>query len=83
MQVVQTVHHLMEVGPWHFFWEFAGVSHEIEEFSSSNELQHDGEAVVGGLISFFVGGIFPDTDQFDQILVIEGFHDLELVFEGV
>ena len=82
MEIVESIHHLVEIGSGNSFRKFAGIGNKIKEFTSSDVLEHDGEAIVGGLIFFFIGSVFPDADQFNQILVVEDLHDVELMFEG-
>lgn len=82
MKIVQSSHHLMKVGPGHSLREGACFSHEVEEFSPADVLEDDGEAVVRGFIFLFVEGVFTYADQLDQILMIQYFHDGELVLEG-
>lgn len=83
MHVMEAVHHLVEVGPGNLFRELASLCHEVEELTSSNELKHDGETAVGGFILILIGGVLSDTDQFDQVLMVELLHDAQLMLEGV
>jgi hypothetical protein len=83
MKVMKSVHHLMEVGPGDSFRELASISHKVEELTSADIFEYDGEATVGSLISLLVGGVFPNADKFDQVLMVEGFHDGQLMLEGV
>ena len=73
----------MEVGSGNFFWEFASISNEVEELSSSNIFQNDGKATIGGLIFLLVCSVFSHTDEFNQIFVVELFHDVELMLESL
>jgi hypothetical protein len=83
VHVVQTVHHLVEVCSGHFLRELACFGNEIEELSSADVLQHDGETTVDRFILLLIGGVLTDADQFDQVFVVELLHDVELVLEGV
>lgn len=65
MQIVKSIHHLMEISSGNFFWEFARFGNEVKKFSSSHVFQHNGEAIVSGFIFFFVSGVFSDTDEFN------------------
>jgi len=83
MKVVKTVHHLMEVGSSHSFWEFTSIGNKVEQLTSTDIFEYDGEATVGSLISLLVGRVFPDADKLDQIFVVKSFHDGQLMLEGV
>ena len=82
MQIMKSIHHLMEVGPGNSFREFTSVGHKVKELTSAHILQHNGEAVVCALILFLVCSVISNTNQFDQILVVEDLHDIELVLES-
>lgn len=83
MKVMESIHHLMEIGPGNFFREFAGVGHKIEKFAPSDVLQYDGETAIGDFVFLLVSGVFPDTDEFDQIFVVQLLHDVEFVLESL
>lgn len=83
MHVMEAVHHLVEVGPGNLFRELASLRNEVKELTPSNELQHDGETVVGGFIFILIGGVLSDTDQFDQILMVKLLHDAQLMLKSL
>lgn len=83
MQIVKSVHHLVEVGSGHFLRELASVSNEVEELSSSHVLQHNGKTIVCSLIFFLIGGVFSHADEFYQILVVQLLHDVELMLQSL
>lgn len=83
MKIVKAIHHLVEVGPGDSLGELAGVSNKVEEFSSTDVLEDDGETVVGCLIFLLVSCVFTDADQLDQILMVELLHDVELMLESL
>jgi len=82
MHVMESIHHLVEVGPTNFFCKLSSLSNEIKEFSSSHIFQNDSETVICGLILFLVDSVFPHTQQFYQILMIQLFHNVELMFQS-
>jgi hypothetical protein len=59
---MKSIHHLVEIGPRNFFWEFSSLGNEVKEFSSSNELENDGKTTVSSFIFVLIGGVFPHTD---------------------
>ena len=75
MHVVKAIHHLMEVGPGNFFWEFTSLGNKVKELPSSNKLEDNGETIVCCFIFVFIGGIFPDTEQFNQIFMLKLLHN--------
>lgn len=83
MKIVKAIHHLVEIGPRDPLGEFAGVGNKVKEFSSTNVLQDDGEAVVGSLILLLVSCVFTDADEFDQILMVKLLHDVEFMLESL
>ena len=83
VHVVETIHHLVEVGPGDLFCEFSGIGDVVEELSSADVLEDDGETLVLGFVSAFVGGIFPNVDEFHEVVMVEDLHYTELVLQGV
>ncbi len=71
----------MEVGSGDEFGELASVGDEIEELPSADVLEDDGKALVSRFILFFVGGVLSHSHKLDQVLVVEVFHDTELMLQ--
>lgn len=83
MHVMKAVHHLVEVGPGNLFRELTSLRNEVEELTSSNKLQHNGETVVGSFILILIGGVLSDTDKFDQIFMVKLLHDAQLMLKSI
>jgi hypothetical protein len=83
MHVMQAVHHLMEISPRDFLWEFSCFGNEVKEFSSAYKLQYDGEAIIGSFIFVFVGGVLSYADQPDQIFMLQMLHDAQLMLQSL
>ena len=81
VHVVEAVHHLVEVGSGDDFGELASVGNKIKELSTAHILKNDGEALVSRFILFFVGGVLSHSHKLDQVLVVEVFHDTELMLQ--
>jgi len=82
MHKMQSVHHLVEIGPADLFREFASLSDKIKEFSTSHIFKNNSKTIICSLILFFVDSVFSHTDQFYQILVVQLFHDVEFMLES-
>jgi hypothetical protein len=81
VHVVEAVHHLVKVCSGDDFGELASVGDEIEELPSADVLEDDGKALVSRFILFFVGGVLSHSHKLDQVLVVEVFHDTELMLQ--
>ena len=79
MHIMETIHHLVEVSPGHFLRELACVCDVIEELSSTNVLENNGETLVCVFVSTFVSGIFSDINQFHEVLMVQSLHDTKLM----
>ena len=82
VHIVQSVHHLMEIGPGNNLREFSCVGNEIEQLTSSNVLQYNCKTFICRFILFFIGGVFSDIDQAHQVFVIQIFHNTELMLKN-
>ena len=70
MHVVDSIHHLVEVGPGHFFRKLAGLSYEVEKFSASCIFEDDGEAGGCELVAILEDGVLSYADQLDEVFVV-------------
>lgn len=90
MHVMQPIEHLLEVGAGNVGREPPSERDEIKQFSASDVLQYNCEALIAALIMlirgarlFLVGRIFPDVDQVDEILVVQLAQNAELVTQAL
>lgn len=83
MKIMKPIHHLMQIGPSHLFWELSSICNEIEQLASTHILQNNGKTAIRNFISLLISGIFSDTDKFDQILMVKLLHDTKLVLESL
>ena len=67
VHVMESVHHLVEVGAGDFLGKLAGFGNVVEQLTASHVLDHDGEALESGLIFFLIGSIFANIDELDEV----------------
>lgn len=80
VHVVDSIHHLVKVCSCDLLRELASVCYKVKQLSSSRELQHKCEAVACKLLSGLEDGVLPDTDQLDEVVVVQVLHGMQLIF---
>lgn len=81
MKVVEAGHHLVEIGAGDFLRELACVAYVIEQLSASTVLKDDGKTLVSGPVFSLVCGHVSDSNKLDNVLLVEVFHNSQLVNE--
>ena len=80
---VKSTNQLMEIGSSNIIFEMASTSYIIKQFSTFCEFDHNVGNFFNLAIFFMILLVLLHIDQFDNVLMVQLHHDIELVLQSL
>ena len=83
MQVIKSIHHLVKVSPGNIFGKPSSDWQVVEKLSTFSVLNDDSQAFILFSFSILILCLIPRIDQFDQIFMVQLFHNSQFFVQSV